>query len=563
MMKIEKTYESIDENRHFLINNQINNNNSLINIPKNLSSTNKSLINHIEFLQKQFQAQQLNIDHDRTESMGSFSCNQFQTVNELLKNKPNLKQSSLNKNQDPSIVNQNHIDQKYKADFLKLNILKATNENSLSEINNKQYVSQSLPLSNHINNKGDSLSKNSLSSINNNSNAVIPPPGFSLNPMNLSVNQTNFLNPSSSTGSSSSSNSSSLNNSASTTPAIVQANVLLQSKPKLHQKTIESTADNNISFKNNLNTNQIEITVERNNVIGDNYDENINLTENNTFTVDSIDDHSFTNRLHKTLKSILPNANISFGNYNNNNKPYQSINSVPTSNFKVNDGNFLWSDDPAIVSLTDRFDSDSNINNLANLGSFLGISGIQYSNYLGEDVILNKNDSSSTYFYNTFSNNFSQKKNSNNIDEYSINNGENISNEISNDNNNNNNHINKFQDEVENKHLVNMNKNSNRNTSILKKELELYENELLDANKNTQFNIIKSLSTNLCSNNNSINSQNDLFFNYCENNSYAFNNQSNNISSVNNNLSLQQQMFIQQLTANLSSNKKMPNEYKK
>jgi hypothetical protein len=296
-------------------------------------------------------------------------------------------------------------------------------------------------------------------------------------------------------------------------------------------------------------------------------------------TTGSIHEQSFTNKLHKTLKSILPNANISFGNYNNNdnnnknnninnnnNKPYQLINSYTTSNLKETDTNYLWPDDPAIVSLTDRFDLNSNINNLANLGSLLGISNVQYSNYLNHDLSINKNHNNSSFstnFYNTFSNNVSTKCNSNNIDQHSIINGEKNFNQISSNDKNNNQHINKFLDETGNKSLTNFNTNSNITNCKMKKELEIHDKELLDANKSQQFHNIKNLNTNLCSNNiNNINRQNDIFLNYCENNTYAFSNQANNTNTVNN-LSLQQQMFIQQLTANLSSNKKMSNEYKK
>jgi len=327
----------------------------------------------------------------------------------------------------------------------------------------------------------------------------------------------------------------------------------------MKDKTIEDfkiTAENSNSFRNNINTSQNELSAERNNLKRDNIHESANLSENKKPTVGSMNDHSFANRLHKTLKSILPNANISFGNYNNSNKPYQAINSVASSNFRINDGKYLWSDDPAIVSLTDKFDSNSNINNLVN---FLGINNIQYSNYLGDDILLNKNDTSSTYFYNTYSNSFCP----NNTDQYSDINGENVSNEISNNDKNNNHPINKFQDESDNILPNSLNKNSNINTCLLKKDSEPNENELLDVNRNSQFNFIKNLNTNICSNNNIVNSQNDMFFNYCENNSYAIYNHSNNTNSLNNNLSLQQHMFIQQLTANLTSNNKLPTEFKK
>jgi hypothetical protein len=242
LMKIEKTFESNDEERsQFLTNNYINNSSTLINIPKNLSSTNKSLINHVDFLQKQFQAQQLNLENSQDRPDNSSSSNQFSAVNQFVKTKSQLNHNSfvnLNMNEDPSIINRNLNDQEYNANIHKFSILsKANNDNNINEINNKHYIFQSLPLNNNTNN----IHNNNLSSIN--SNPVIPPPGFSINSNSVNmhtINQTTFLTPSSSTGSASSSNSSSLNNSASSTPAIPQANVLLQPKSivKFHQSLL-------------------------------------------------------------------------------------------------------------------------------------------------------------------------------------------------------------------------------------------------------------------------------------------------------------------------------------
>lgn len=214
LMKIEKTNGSIED----VMNNHLKNSSS-IDLPKNLLSTNKSLINHIEFLQKQFLANQYR-------SLENFSCDQFSNLNEFLKTRSNNQASFVNINEDSSLVNKNFNDQEYKSGIQNLNTLNKINESNINDTINKNHIFQNVQLNNNTNNNHNSSLKNSLTS--KNTNPVIPPPGFSINPNSMNIptlNQTHYL-ASSSTGSVSSSNSSSLNNSASSTPAIIQVSAL-------------------------------------------------------------------------------------------------------------------------------------------------------------------------------------------------------------------------------------------------------------------------------------------------------------------------------------------------
>ena len=328
--------------------------------------------------------------------------------------------------------------------------------------------------------------------------------------------------------------------------------------------------------RNNFESNDNLISMNSNNI---NYilskEEKKYPSDNNSLSID--------NKSEKKYQSNFLESYIGLGSGDSNNSYFKRISIDNNKNelqiislnksftilnterliLKENEVNQLWPDDPAIVSLTDRFNSNSTITNLSSLGSLLGNSNIHYSNYLNQSLLVNKNQNDSplsTNFYNSYSG-IGRKTNSNDLN-HSINNSEKNSKEISSNDKNNNQHINKFLDETENKSHINMHKNFNTNTSVMKKEMQINENEneILEVNKNQQINIIKNLNANLCTAN--VNNHNDLFFNYGADNPYGFLNQSNNMNPVNN-LSLQQQLFIQQLTSNLSCNKKLSTEIKK
>jgi hypothetical protein len=227
LMQIEKTSNEIktDDLNNLLYNNQVNNMQnifSLANCNTNNLASNKTLMNHIEFLQKNFQQQH---NHSDSSAKSKLDCRSSSNDNEL--SGTDLQFKSFNNE-----TNENFRNTDYQVNLLKLNSLNNNNDTFQNDLTKKNtFPSSSLSpssLNANLSSYNVSIKPNSSSY-----NGVVPPPGFNLNNTtnnNVATVNQNYLTPSSSIGSSSSSNSSSVNNSASSTPALNQANPLLQLK---------------------------------------------------------------------------------------------------------------------------------------------------------------------------------------------------------------------------------------------------------------------------------------------------------------------------------------------
>lgn len=245
----------------------------------------------------------------------SSSSTQFNTnLNNLSNlNNHNLLGSSYsnnnNNNNNGHLNNLNHLNSLNnlaKLQSLQNNISNNNNTNS-NFLSHFEFLQKQLLLNNN-NNTNSKLSDLSLESLlytngTNSLNGLLlkqqqqPPPGFSTNTVKFNSSSSSS---SSASSSAASSTSSSVNNSASSTPSI-----------------------------NNNNSNS---------------------TKNGM--------HHVGGSLHNTLKSIFPNANISFGaqpssNGSLNNHHNLGLNSQ-TNNKLQNLTNNYWPDDPAIISLTDN-----------------------------------------------------------------------------------------------------------------------------------------------------------------------------------------------------------------
>ena len=288
-------------------------------------------------------------------------------------------------------------------------------------------------------------------------------------------------------------------------------------------------------------------------------DENSPLIQNDTLN------------LHKTLKSILPHANISFGtnnniNINNNsnlnanflaNNFLTNKNMQPFSNglgenrmpLQQQDQRNFWPDDPAIVSLTDRSHSllNGNFNGLNNGGLGKSFNELQYQ--LANNNNNNSNRSLSPSFLNTLSSiNNNANKNQSSINALKLNqqrlNGEQQQQQ---------------QQFLNNQYFQNFNNKLDDNLNNLAQPF---------LNRLQSFNNLNGLNTN---NNENINTNNNN-----NNNGYPTNlfstslltdqlsqlvvNQDNGMNTLNMaSLSLHQQFLMQQLTANFAA-KKMQSE---
>jgi hypothetical protein len=288
--------------------------------------------------------------------------------------------------------------------------------------------------------------------------------------------------------------------------------------------------------------------------------ENMNLNEKSLFNNDDMSnyinhDQFFTKNLHQTLKSILPNANISFGNFTNNinsNKSFQFNNSfqvpVQISNSESSINN-QWPEDPAIVSLTDKFNSIANGSGFCSNGNEFLLNKNQ-NNFVGSlssNNNFNKNiNKLNSVFENQKLNNNQQQPHLN----FFSNNHTTLNSESQLSENANSQYFNKFLEETNNMNFNKISTNclNNINNNAIKPQLNTNSSETL----NQQLNLLKNLNT--FSNSNS-NFGNPLHL-MGQNNQFTLLNATTN----NNNLSLQQQFFMQQLAANLSANNKMSNE---
>ena len=282
-------------------------------------------------------------------------------------------------------------------------------------------------------------------------------------------------------------------------------------------------------------------------------DENSPLIQNDTLN------------LHKTLKSILPHANISFGtnnniNINNNSNLNANLlannfltnkNMQPFSNglgenrmpLQQQDQRNFWPDDPAIVSLTDRSHSlsNGNFNGLNNGGLGKSFNELQYQ--LANN---NNNRSLSPSFLNTLSSiNNNANKNQSSINALKLNqqrlNGEQQQQQ---------------QQFLNNQYFQNFNNKLDDNLNNLAQPF---------LNRLQSFNNLNGLNTN---NNENINTNNN---NGYPNNLFSTSlltdqlsqlvvNQDNGMNTLNMaSLSLHQQFLMQQLTANFAA-KKMQSE---
>jgi hypothetical protein len=125
-------------------------------------------------------------------------------------------------------------------------------------------------------------------------------------------------------------------------------------------------------------------------------------SNHNQILNDKLNPSDVNNDLTRTLRSILPHANISFGppssnNSNNNNNNNNSSKNFPLLSSSTNNGNGItansnsnghssntnnyWPDDPAIVSLTDGLQAISNMGTTNNVNDFRNtLNG--YTNFL-------------------------------------------------------------------------------------------------------------------------------------------------------------------------------------
>ena len=293
--------------------------------------------------------------------------------------------------------------------------------------------------------------------------------------------------------------------------------------------------------------------------------------ENNSFIQND------TLNLHKTLKSILPHANISFGNSSNNIAANSNTNLLPNNyhannltnkNMQFNglhdsrmplqqqqqqqqaplqqqqqhqqDQRSFWPDDPAIVSLTDR--SHPLLN-----GTFNGLNGGIGNSFNELQYQLANNRSLSPSFLNNFANmNNINNKNQplNNLKLSQRINGEQQQQQHQ-----------QQQPFLNNQYFSNFNKLDDLNNLAqpLLYRLHSFNNNLNGLNTNESNN----------TNNNNNSNANNLFATSLINEqlSQLVNNQdnSNSISLNMASLSLHQQFLLQQLTTNFAA-KKLPSE---
>jgi hypothetical protein len=247
---------------------------------------------------------------------------------------------------------------------------------------------------------------------------------------------------------------------------------------------------------------------------------------------------NFSKNLHKTLKSILPNANISFGAVNGNANANANANfhmgnpNRNSLNFNNMNGNNFWPDDPAIVSLTDR----SHLMQNGAQSQFQSLNDFQMAN--------NANNGGNRAI-SPLSNN------KNTINNMKM--GQRVNNLI---NQNQKLNENSTADQMLNSHQYLLQNFSNGNSSANGKS-GADENLNVNLAQHAPFLYRFNSSFNNDAHNN--NNNNSLLSNGL-NDQFSLLNQENSIANLNlASLTLQQQFFMQQLSTNYSS-KKLPSE---
>jgi hypothetical protein len=386
---------------------------------------------------------------------------------------------------------------------------------------------------------------------------IVPPPGFG-----AAAASSNSNNQASSSSSLSSSNSSSVDSSASSTPAL-NSNPLPNNKLSYsssvkenpaakQQQQIEASNENSsshlnlnglkqdlsdLSIQNSFHQQNGHSSHQFNNLLLNNNDENNSLMQSDTLN------------LHKTLKSILPHANISFGNNNNatntNNNNFHAKNNSNTLQFNSpssstenrmsqhhnNNNNNFWPDDPAIVSLTDR--SHNFANGLTN-----SFSDLQYQ-LVNNNNNNNSNGSVSPSLFSALSN--ISNKNQATINHLKLQNA-------------------RFQQQnaeqqqqqqfLNNQYFQNFNNNNKIDDTLLYRLQTFNHTGLNGLNDASSLNNIQS-------------GQSSLFSTSLINDqlSHLINQDANGMNSLNMaSLNLHQQFLMQQLTTNFAAKQKLPSE---
>lgn len=254
---------------------------------------------------------------------------------------------------------------------------------------------------------------------------------------------------------------------------------------------------------------------------------------------------NFSKNLHKTLKSILPNANISFGatNANTNYQANMANANRNSLNFNNTNGNNFWPDDPAIVSLTDRSHLLQNGNLINGASQFQSLNDFHLANGSSNNTSSNNGNRAVSPLSN----------NKNTINNMKLNQRAGLVNNLINQSQKLNENS---ADQLLNSHqylLQNFN-----NNSVNGKPVTADENLNLNLAQYTPFLYRFQSSFNNDSNNNT----NSLLSNGL-NDQLSLLNQETNLANLNNlnlaSLTLQQQFFMQQLSANFSA-KKLPSE---